>query len=71
MFSIKLAGPRIFSWIFPQSFLPVLAWKTTEKTIEISPDPLKYDAKHWAIVIKTKHLKSFIVRGFEWVEILG
>ena len=48
MFGIKFPGPGIFSEIFPQSFLSVLAWKTTEKTIENFPGSPKYDAKHWA-----------------------
>ena len=39
-FSIKVMGPGIFPRIFPLSFLPVLDWKTIEKTWKISPNPL-------------------------------
>ena len=48
MFSIKSPGPKIFSVIFSRSFLPVLAWETTEKHMENFPGFPKYDAKHWA-----------------------
>ena len=53
MFSIKFMGPIIISVIFvPRSFLPVLAWKTTEKTMENFTGSRKCDAKHWALASK-------------------
>ena len=51
MFSIKSQGSETFSAIFfPQSFLPVIAWKTTKKNIENLSGSPKYDAKQWAYV---------------------
>ena len=41
--------PLNFTCFFSQSFLPVLAWKTTEKTWKISPDlqDLTLNIWHW------------------------
>ena len=51
MITIKFTGPMIFPWFFFRSFLPVLAWTTTEKPMEKFPGSPRYDAKHWAYVI--------------------
>ena len=32
------------------TFLPVLAWKSKEKTLENFPRSQKYEAKHWVII---------------------
>lgn len=45
-----------FSWFFPRSFLPVLAWNTTEKNIENFPGSQKYDAKHWILTFESLSL---------------
>jgi len=48
---------------FPRSFLPVLAWNTTEKNIENFPGSPKYDAKHWVSRIwKIESLALYIYR---------
>ena len=43
MFSIKITGPVIFPVIFSRSFLPELAWQSTEKTHENFLGSPKYD----------------------------
>ena len=47
MCNINFLGPVKFSVLFPMKFLPVLAWKTTEKSMENFSESL--NAKHWAI----------------------
>ena len=65
MFRIKFTGSIIISAIFfSWSFLPVLAWKTTEKTMENFSGSPKYDAKHWTHVEINLKLRFLIKSGY-------
>ena len=55
MINIKFTGPVIISLIFSQSFLPVLAWKTTEKNME------DFLGSRWAIVSHQKYRFSLLI----------
>ena len=61
---VECLASNFFQDFFPQSFLPVLDWKTTEKTMKNFSGSPKYDAKHWAIVKLT--ISAYVIlRSFK------
>ena len=58
-FSITILGPIIFSMIFFQSFLPVVAWKTLEKTRKISTDSKNMMLNIWLFMTATNNYRHY------------